>query len=196
MSELISKYQKGKIYKIVDSNNEKCYYGSTIQKLNIRFNGHKNSYIYDNRKKSTSKLLFDEFGIENCRIELVELYPCNSIKELNLREGYYIKNNECVNKNIAGRSLKEYRSENKEKISNWHKIHYNNNKERIDAKNMEHYLSNKEHYNKKRNELYYKKHAENLEKNRQYREKNREILNEKQRLKRMEIKNKNSLNVI
>ena len=37
-------------------------------------------YIYD---------LFAEFGYENCKIELIELYPCNSKAELHAREGFY-----------------------------------------------------------------------------------------------------------
>ena len=42
--------------------------------------------------------------MENCKIELVENYACNSKEELNAREGFYIQNNECVNKLVAGRT--------------------------------------------------------------------------------------------
>ena len=61
-----------------------------------------------------SHLLFDEFGIENCLIILVEQYPCNSREELLRKEGEHIKNTECVNKYVAGRTVAEYESENKE----------------------------------------------------------------------------------
>jgi hypothetical protein len=47
---------------------------------------------------------------------LVENYSCNSKKELETRERYYIENNECVNKNMPTRTMKEYQEENKEKI--------------------------------------------------------------------------------
>ena len=58
--------------------------------------------------------MFDKFGIENCKIELVENYVCSSIAELHKREGYYIKNNDCINKNISGRSAKERYNDNPE----------------------------------------------------------------------------------
>jgi hypothetical protein len=36
--------------------------------------------------------------------------------ELDKREGEYIRNNNCINRCIAGRTQKEYYEENKEKI--------------------------------------------------------------------------------
>ncbi len=41
--------------------------------------------------------LFDEFELENCKILLIEIYPCKSREQLNVREGYSICNAECVN---------------------------------------------------------------------------------------------------
>ena len=46
--------------------------------------------------KYTSFQLFDKYGIENCKIELVENYPCSSKEELLKREGEYIQNNTCI----------------------------------------------------------------------------------------------------
>ena len=51
--------------------------------------------------------IFDEFGIENCKIELMENYPCNCKEELLRREGHYIKNTDCVNKVIPHRTAEE-----------------------------------------------------------------------------------------
>ena len=57
-----------------------------------------------------------------CKIELVEAFPCSSKVELLKREGWYQLNNPCVNKKIAGRTIKEsnkkYYDDNKEKIRN------------------------------------------------------------------------------
>ena len=61
--------------------------------------------------------LFDNYGWETCKIELLELYPCNSLIELRQREGYYIKTLECVIKHIAGRTQQEYVNENKDILS-------------------------------------------------------------------------------
>ena len=118
---------KGKIYKIYsicDDVNE-IYYGSTIQPLSNRMGGHRRDYKGwedDKTKKYYSSFeLFDKYGIDKFIIELVESVECNTKEELRAREGFYIKNNECVNKNIAGRSmkeyLKEYRDIHKEQIS-------------------------------------------------------------------------------
>jgi hypothetical protein len=54
--------------------------------------------------KCTVSVIFDKYGVQNCKIELVENYPCNSKNELMKREGYYIQNNECINKCVAGRT--------------------------------------------------------------------------------------------
>ena len=107
------KYSRGKIYKIVDVGYSKCYYGSTTEKLHNRFSKHKNMYKQylagkrEENKTTTACAMFEEFGMENCKIELVENYPCNSKEELNAREGFYIQNNECVNKLVAGRTQTE-----------------------------------------------------------------------------------------
>ena len=111
-------YQNGKIYQVVDIAYEQCYFGSTIDTLPNRFKGHKTTYqqyLNGNKRKYTSLFdMFDKFGIENCKIELVENYVCSSIAELHKREGYYIKNNDCINKNISGRSAKERYNDNPE----------------------------------------------------------------------------------
>ena len=67
----------------------------------------------------------------NYDILLVEDFPCNSKKELERREGEYIKNNFCicVNKYIAGRTDKEYREQNKEQIAKQNKKYQENNRE-------------------------------------------------------------------
>jgi hypothetical protein len=87
-----NKYQRGKIYKIVDNAYNMCYYGSTINMLCQRMSLHREQYK-KNILKCLTKKIFDEYGLENCKIELVENYPCNSRNELEAREGHYIKNN-------------------------------------------------------------------------------------------------------
>jgi hypothetical protein len=49
-------------------------------------------------------------------MELSENYPCNNRQQLERKEGEYIKNNECVNKVIAGRTDLEYRLDNVNKL--------------------------------------------------------------------------------
>ena len=103
----MNKYQQGKIYKLINNKMPNMvYYGSTYNTLEKRILTHNAS-----SNICTSRVLY-EYG--NVEIILVENYPCNNRHELELREGYYIKNNECINRYIAGRSRKEYRDNNKE----------------------------------------------------------------------------------
>ena len=104
-------YQKTKIYKIESHLGDKIYIGSTAKEyLSQRFQQHKNAYKrWKNGTvgKYTSFELFDEYGIENCQIVLIEAYPCNSKDEKNAKEGHYIKTLNCVNKVVVGRTRKE-----------------------------------------------------------------------------------------
>jgi len=75
--------------------------------------------------------LFDEYQFDNCKIELVEMFPCLSKRELEEREGYFIRNNDCVNKFIAGRTRKERYEDNKELKLEYQKQYYQSHKDRI-----------------------------------------------------------------
>ena len=114
----MNKYQNGKIYKIVDVGYNKCYIGSTCEELSPRMARHRYMFTQHSTKSKESyrscNCLFEEFGVENCRIELTEEYQCNNQMELHRREGQYIQSNKCVNKAIAGRTDKEYHDQNKE----------------------------------------------------------------------------------
>ena len=74
-------YTNGKIYRITDKGENKFYVGSTCQKLYDRMSGHRYDYKrYQNglSNKKTVAELFDEYGVENCIIQLIEEYPCNN----------------------------------------------------------------------------------------------------------------------
>ena len=78
-------YSNSKIYKIVDVAYTREYYGSTCQSLSKRFSNHKANYkrYQDGKFNKLSVFdIFNEFGVENCKIELVEAYPCNNKDEL------------------------------------------------------------------------------------------------------------------
>ena len=111
--------------------------------------------------------MFDEYGVQNCKIELIENYPCTSKEELFKREGFYILNNECVNKKIAGRSQKEYkkqynidnkeyfkqyREDHKDKIAEQKKHYCEKHKDEIIERKKQFYEMNKETINEKRKE--------------------------------------------
>ena len=144
-------YSKSKIYKITDLGYNECYYGSTIQPLSKRIGSHRRDYKCYKEGKGcnvTSFILFDKYGIENCKIELVEEVECKTKEELHQREGYYIRNNECVNKVIPDRTYKEWREENKEKRKDQMKEWREKNQEKL----KERYEQNKDQINEKKRE--------------------------------------------
>ena len=176
-------YSKGQIYSIkFNDNNNLFYIGSTIQPLAKRFGGHKllkscslYQYIQDNYNGD----------FKACYIELIENFECNNKQELNKLEGEIIRqykadnNYVVINKNIAGRTDKEYykdnadtlkenkkqyRQENKDKIKEYHKQYRQENADKI-----------KEHYKENANKIkqYQQENKDKIkEYNKQYRQEN------------------------
>ena len=142
-----SKFQHGKIYRISDIGYTKFYYGSTVQSLAVRMAEHRRKYkIHRTCQKGTSCTsyqLFEEYGIENCKIELVEAYPCTSKEQLRKGEGYHIQQHECVNKVIPGRTLQEYHQDCKDFISQKCKEYYQHNKEHMQQKRRVYYATSR-----------------------------------------------------
>jgi hypothetical protein len=130
-----NKYQRGKIYKLVSSQTDKIYIGSTIQKLSDRKSKHKT-------KPCSSKELtcYEDFDII-----LIKDFPCNSKKELEREEGCIIKQNLdiCVNEKIPLRSRIEWRIDNKEKIKKISKEYRLKNKNKVNN----YFLKNKDKTN-------------------------------------------------
>jgi len=100
------------------------YYGSTIQTLSQRMTKHRNN-------NNQIKLLVDKYGLENLKIELVCEFKCETKEQLNKEEGRYIRENKCINKNIAGRTEKEWYQENKDKLLEYKKEYYESNKDKF-----------------------------------------------------------------
>lgn len=135
-------YENGKIYKIESHIGDKIYVGSTTkQYLSQRMDKHRSSYKYWKNGKAdyvTSYGLFDEYGLENCKIVLLEACECKSKDELHAREAHYIKLLTCVNKKILGltkaESSKKYTEANKERIKIYEKQNRQKNSESIKAR--------------------------------------------------------------
>lgn len=101
---ILMDYKNGKIYKLVNDELNLTYYGSTCAPLHKR--------LYQHKHKSnpcSSKILFESGEV---KIFLVELFPCNNRIELRQKERHYIENNDCVNKRIPNRTIKEYMKDN------------------------------------------------------------------------------------
>jgi len=98
----MTNYNLTKIYKIESDKGNKVYIGSTAkQYLSQRFQQHKNNYKKFKEgigKKDILNDLFDEYGLENCRIVLLESFSCNCKDEKNAKENQYIRDIDCINK--------------------------------------------------------------------------------------------------
>ena len=120
----IGNLQNCKIYKITSMNNpELVYYGHTCQTLAQRFSSHKSP-----SNKTSSKQIIDK---GDAIILLVEDYPCESENKARAKEGFYILNNPCVNKCIAGRTDKQYYLDKKQILDEYQKQYDANHKEQI-----------------------------------------------------------------
>ncbi len=131
-------YEKAKVYKIWSTAGDLIYIGSTkTNYLSQRMETHRGGYKRWKNGMSrlvTSYNLFEEYGVENCCIELLEAKVCNSKDELKQLEGKYIRSMVCVNKCIPGRTKKEYLHDNKDIIKLREKQYRDDNKELIREK--------------------------------------------------------------
>ena len=181
-----NKYQNGKIYKIVDIGYNECYIGSTSEKLlSQRMSRHRACYkMWKAGKKSgnmTSFVLFEKYGVENCKIELIKEFPCDNKTQLEREEGRYIKGETCVNKTVAGRTTKEYKEEHKEAILEKEKERRTKNKEHIRLTQKTWYEQNKEQVKQRVRENTIKNKERVAEYQALYRENNKLKLQEQQR---------------
>jgi hypothetical protein len=123
MEAIKSKYQNGKIYKIINDIDQLIYVGSTIQTLNSRFTDHKCvSKLCPERKLYQH---FAKLGIEHFKIILIKNYPCAGKTELAIEEERYkIMLNAQLNM-IRAHQTAEQKREQENKSKN---LYYQNNR--------------------------------------------------------------------
>ena len=158
-----NKYEKAKVYKIWSSQGDKIYIGSTCKNyLSQRMTAHRGSYkhwkINGTNGHVSSYILFEDYGVENCFIELLEAKSCCSKDELIQLEGKYIRELECVNKVIPNRDIKEYKNQyvkdHKQELLEYQSNYQLNNKQILLAKKKQYYEKNKEKLLSQKNEKY------------------------------------------
>jgi len=106
-------YAKSKIYKLVSSQTEKIYIGSTTKTLAQRLAHHKYDMKTGKTISSSEILKFND-----CKIILIENYNCNTVDELRAKEYYWICKNKdiCVNLHMPTKTQKDWYNENKTRI--------------------------------------------------------------------------------
>ena len=148
MTTETNKYHTSRIYKISSSQCEKFYIGSTTQTLKKRLSRHKADYKRYIEKGIGSFTSFEVVKFEDAIIELIKDVNCESRKELERIEGECILeyHDRILNKNVAGRTCKEYHETHKNEIKEWKEANKNEIKEKM-----------KEYYEAHKNEIKDKK---------------------------------------
>jgi len=147
MENIDIRYKRGKIYTVrCRYDDSLIYIGSTIQPLSVRMCGHR-------RDKFCSLYQYVNGDWGNWYIELYEDFACNNKQLLEKREGEIQRQIGSINKQIAGRTYKEWYKDNRDKCLEYKKQHYQDNRDKC------------------------------LEYNKQYKQDNRDVLSEKKRQK-------------
>jgi hypothetical protein len=150
-------YSKTKIYKIYSNLGDNIYIGSTTKdRLCDRMAKHRSSYkLWKNGSGSHIRSfdLFDLYGIENCIIELIEAKECTNKEDKNKLEGKYIREIECVNKNITGRTIKEHYKDNIEEFSRKNKEYREANKDKVKEYGLNYRNNNKDKFKEYQKEI-------------------------------------------
>lgn len=173
-------YKLSVIYEILFKG-EPVYIGSTTN-LTRRKWEHKSSFIkpkVHNHNAPVYKYIREHGSWEDVEIKKIDDFPCETKKELNTKEGEYIKQyihggNNIQNKQIAGRDAKQYAKDNKEKIKKYQRSHYNNNKEYYLNKANEYKNNNIEKIKEYQSNYGKNNRDKKNEANRRYKAKNKE----------------------
>ena len=177
----INKYNTSKIYKIQSSKTNMIYIGSTTQTLPQRLSKHVGNYKDYLRNEKGYMTSFDILKFEDYYISLIEECNFNNRQQLFKYEGEIIRQNIniVVNKVINGRTLQEYRNDNKDIIKQKKEIYNEIHKEINKEKNKQYYNDNKQIIAEKRNQYNIENKQIMIEKNKQYYNDNKQIIAEK-----------------
>ena len=124
-------YKNGKIYKILNTVNSDCYIGSTCQKLSQRLAKHRSVMNSQNKRNRMLYEAMREIGADNFYIELVKECPCENVEQLRAMEGEYIRTMGTLNHIIAGRDKYQWYEDSKEKVKEHIKQYRTENLDKI-----------------------------------------------------------------
>lgn len=132
-------FSKGKIYRILCNKTGKQYIGSTIKELRRRIQSHEHDFRNYQKGVGSYITSFQVLESGDYTIKLVEDFRCERRDQLHERERFHIENNECVNKSLPSRKMKEYNQLAAVKESK--RLYKQNNKDKA----KEYYIRTREH---------------------------------------------------
>lgn len=137
------------VYKILSPCLKECYVGSTIDEKE-RWREHKK-----NRNECCSRILFEKYGVENCKFVVMEVCP---IEEKRVKEQWWMDHSVgVVNKQGAFRTDEEHKMINRECV----KVYRDNHIEERRAYGRTHHAENRDSRNEK-SRAYYQANRERI----------------------------------
>lgn len=133
----------GRVYKIISSQGNECYVGSTFNTLRDRFRKHKEAIKHGNG--SSVEEIFTKYGTDKCRCILIKEYEVIDRNHLEVYETLWIKKLKAINKiEPSGGLLKrQYQRQ-------FSRRYYEDNKEEIAEKRIDY---DKDYYEINRNKI-------------------------------------------
>lgn len=127
-------FKKSKIYKIECRKTGLKYIGSTTGAISRRLAQHKHriSSEVENQYSCCEIIKNGDYFID-----ILEECPCDTKRELLLRERYWFERTDCVNRQVPSRTKEEYRLQNREKHNEYCRNYYQSNKERLNKEGSE-----------------------------------------------------------
>lgn len=169
LNDHIKQYDEGKIYKVICSESDYFYIGSTCTTLRNRLKEHKKTAKKEPNRPFYS--YFNNVGWDTAEIKLLENYPCSNRNELLKKENEYIskfiKEENCLNSqhSYTGLTQQAYKQkwykENKDDILDDRKQYYEDNKEEI-LERVKKYTDNHKEEKKEYLSEYYTKNKAKL----------------------------------
>lgn len=140
----------GVVYKLVCDDTKAMYIGSTFKGVQVRLRFHADSYKKFSSADPKSTRYTTSFEIikgQKYHIEIVEQFECD-VHELRRRECDYIKQFRAegfnvVNKNLPGRSMRQYYQDHKERLVQKQREYDGEHREQILARMKEYYRKKK-----------------------------------------------------
>jgi adenylate kinase family enzyme len=146
-------------YKIVCNDSGLIYVGSTTWTIERRLKRHEYDYSYYLENKRSFITSFIILEKNNYSIHLIDCVECVDKKQRNILEGFYILNENCINKCQTGRDKKQWYQDNKEQIKEQRKQYRQDNKENIHEYRQKWRVNNKEKL-KEQDKQYYQDNKE------------------------------------
>ena len=185
-------YNEGKIYKLLNTENDEVYIGSTTLPLHKRLYYHRKNSRLGHSSRVYNHMR--ELGVDKFYIELIEDFPCTNNSMLEAREGVFIREIGTLNMRIEGRSRQEWAQDNAQRIKEQRAKHHIENKQRLNEISAKYQKDHKEEISKQRAEFRRKNKDKLKEANAKYRAENAQKIKEQKA--KYQIENKQRLNEI